>query len=357
MSQDKQRPAAPKSNLNPQTPPQGHKTAEIRHPLIEDFCHYLLGIRGRSELTVKEYRYDLILFFRYLIQAQGRHLPHLPFNQQPIDAVDLDWLSRLTLQDLYGFIGWLARDRKASAAARSRRVATLRSYFKYLHTKAHLLSENPAAELESPKILKRQPRYLELEESQSLLQAVSKTGLAAFNSRDYCILTLFLNCGMRLSELCELNCEDWREDRLRVMGKGGKERTLYLNRACLEALRSYWEVRPAVQHPALFISRQGNRLSRPAIQSLVKKYIQAAGLDPRQYSTHKLRHTAATLLYKYGQVDIRMLQHILGHVSVSTTEIYTHLDDEGLQAAAQKHPLAQWSDPKVIPSENPDLEP
>ncbi|HAL73492.1 MAG TPA: recombinase XerC, partial [Clostridiales bacterium] len=198
-----------------------------------------------------------------------------------------------------------------------------------------------AAELESPKLLKRLPRHLSLEESQQLLETAAG-GESELTSRDYCILTLFLNCGLRLSELCGINLSNIRGDTLIVLGKGGKERTIYLNGACLEAIDQYRQDRPktGLKTPdALFVSRLGQRISPKTVQYLIKKYIRAAGLDPARYSVHKLRHTAATLMYKYGKVDIRALQVILGHVSVSTTEIYTHVDQEGLHRAVEQNPL------------------
>jgi len=211
-----------------------------------------------------------------------------------------------------------------------------------LHTKEHLLSENIAASLESPKLVRRLPRYLSVEESKSLLSAASDSE-SPLSSRDYCILTLFLNCGLRLSELCGINLRNIKEETLIVLGKGKKERTVYLNGACLHALDLYMNDRPktAKTDPdALFISRLGRRISPKTVQLLIKNYIRKAGLDPTRYSTHKLRHTAATLMYQYGQVDIRALQQILGHVSIATTEIYTHVDERRLHEAVERNPLA-----------------
>lgn len=328
------------------------ETVLPENQILNQFLDYMSGIRGRSPLTLKEYRYDLTLFLRYYLRLKRLVDTSLPFRETPIDAADRELLAQIQLSDLYGFIGWLSREKKASAATRSRKIASLRSFFKYLHSKAHLISENPAIDLESPKQVKRQPRYLELEESKALLHATAQRPNEELSARDYCILTLFLNCGMRLAELCGINLEDIHEDSLRVLGKGGKERTVYLNGACLRALSNYMDERPTknLKDPsALFISRQGNRLSRQAVQLLVKNALKRAGLDSRQYSTHKLRHTAATLLYKYGQVDIRLLQQILGHASVSTTEIYTHLDSASLHSAIEKNPLADESADSTTP--------
>ncbi len=312
-------------------------------PILEEYLGYIEAIQGRSPLTVKEYGYDLQLFFRFIIRSRGGQ-KDVPFNKIDISGVDRELLRSIRLSDCYAFLTWLVRERDASTANRARKVATLRSFFSYLKTKKSIIDEDPTYELESPKITKRQPRYLTLDESERLLAKVDEKD-SRFSARDYCIVTLFLNCGMRLSELCGIDLQDISGETLRVLGKGGKERTVYLNGACLDALEAYLQVRPkrgikAEAKDALFISRQGNRISNSAVQRLIKQYIRQAGLDPARYSTHKLRHTAATLMYKYGQVDIRRLQQILGHSSVSTTEIYTHVDAAGLHDAVERNPLA-----------------
>ena len=310
---------------------------------LERFLGYFQAIKERSPLTIREYRYDLVLFFRYMLRHRGKVKQDVPFNQIEIADIDDDFLRSITLTDFYAYITWLSRERKCSPPTRARKISALKSFFSYLKHKAFILNENPAIELESPKLIKKQPRYLSLEESQRLLDTAEQDQ-TQWSARDYCILTLFLNCGMRLSELCAIQLPDWRGDTLIVTGKGGKERTIYLNGACLNAIDDYLNVRPKtnlVDRQAMFISRLGRQISPKTVQHLIKRYIQAAGLDPRRYSTHKLRHTAATLMYKYGKVDIRALQIILGHVSIATTEIYTHVDDENLHRAVENNPLNQ----------------
>jgi site-specific recombinase XerD len=237
-------------------------------------------------------------------------------------------------------MSYVSRERDNNANSRARKVASIKSFFNYLTTKARLLEHNPAVELESPKIIKRLPRYLNIEESKMLLASVSGKN----RERDYAILTLFLNCGLRLSELVSININKIKNDTLTVIGKGNKERTIYLNKACKSALNAYLRVRPVegvIDKNALFLSERKKRISNKTVQYIVKKYIIAAGLDPERYSTHKLRHTAATLMYKHGHVDIRALQEILGHESVSTTEIYTHVDNQQLKEAVDSNPLAE----------------
>lgn len=310
---------------------------------LEQFLGYFQAIKERSPLTIKEYRYDIVLFFRFILRYRNKVSPDLPFNKIAINKIDDKFLRSITLTDFYAYITWLSRERNCAPATRARKISALKSFFSYLKHKAFVLTENPAVDLEAPKLIKKQPRYLSLDESRHLLETAGNSH-SELSSRDYCMLTFFLNCGMRLSELCSIQLPDLREDTLTVIGKGGKERTIYLNGACLDALADYLEVRPktGLKDPeALFVSKRGTQISPKTVQYIIKRYIKAAGLDPRRYSTHKLRHTAATLMYKYGKVDIRALQMILGHVSISTTEIYTHVDDDSLHKAVEQNPLSQ----------------
>lgn len=308
----------------------------------DDFLVYLEAISGKSKNTINEYYYDLLMFFRFMKKKKNPSLK----NEEPQNIIVNDFstkeLSEIKLSDLYAFLNYMNNERKDQAPTRARKVACLRSFFKYLTTKANIIKDNPAAELESPKITKKLPKYLELEESISLLEVID----GDFKERDFCIITLFLNCGMRLSELVGINISDIREDSLTVLGKGSKERTIYLNQACLNALEAYLKVRPNYEEPngikPLFLSKRKKRISPKTVQYTVKKYIKSADLDPTKYSTHKLRHTAATLMYNVGDVDIRSLQEILGHESVATTEIYTHVNNSRLKDAVNKNPLADY---------------
>lgn len=308
----------------------------------DDFLVYLEAISGKSKNTINEYYYDLLMFFRFMKKKKNPSLK----NEEPQNIIVNDFstkeLSEIKLSDLYAFLNYMNNERKDQAPTRARKVACLRSFFKYLTTKANIIIDNPAAELESPKITKKLPKYLELEESISLLEVID----GDFKERDFCIITLFLNCGMRLSELVGINISDIREDSLTVLGKGSKERTIYLNQACLNALETYLKVRPNYEEPngikPLFLSKRKKRISPKTVQYTVKKYIKSANLDPTKYSTHKLRHTAATLMYNVGDVDIRSLQEILGHESVATTEIYTHVNNSRLKDAVNKNPLAGY---------------
>ncbi|HHV41794.1 MAG TPA: tyrosine recombinase XerC [Clostridiaceae bacterium] len=309
---------------------------------LEDFLGYFQAIRERSPATIKEYRYDLTLFLRFLLNRKLELGNDTSWEEIDLSLANDKFLQGITLSDLYLYITWLSTERKNSAATRSRHISAIRSFFHYLTTKVNILAENPAANLEMPKQLKRLPRYLSLDDSLNLLEAVNQTD-ERYRTRDYAIITLFLNCGLRLSELVSINISDIREDTLIVMGKGGKERTVYLNGACIAALNDYYpdRITPKASHKdALFISRLGKRIGARAVQNIIRKNMLAAGIDPKRYSTHKLRHTAATLMYQYGQVDIRNLQMILGHESVATTEIYTHTSKEALHDAVERNPLS-----------------
>lgn len=309
--------------------------------LLEDYLNYMETIQGRSVNTVNAYKYDLILLFRFLKIRFKSIKKNIPFNKIEIHDVDAEFIQNIRLNDLYAFLSFLAKERKNSHYARARKVASIKSFFKYLDKKVKILKNNPANELEHPKIYSRHPVYLQLSQAQDLINSIE----GSHKERDRAIIILFLNCGLRLSELTNIKINDLQDDTLKVIGKGNKERTVYLNKACLSAIRDYVDVRPSegVKDPlSLFLSQHKRQINPRTVQNLVKSQIKKAGLDSEKFSVHKLRHTAATLMYKYGQVDIRALQQILGHESISTTQIYTHVDDQQLREAAQKNPLANF---------------
>lgn len=305
---------------------------------MRDFLVYHETIQGHSHRTVDEYYLDLRNFFRFLKQNKNLASQNTPLDDISIADVDLPLVRDVTLTDIYSYMNYLSRDRGLNNTSRARKVATIRSFYKYLTNKAKLLETNPVQDLDSPRLKKSLPKYLNLEESMDLLDSVDGKN----SNRDYCILTLFLNCGLRISELVGLNITDVRGDQLRVLGKGNKERMLYLNDACQRALTDWLDERSAmtlVDQNALFVTLQNRRrISTAAVHKLVKKHLSAAGLDSTQYSSHKLRHTAATLMLQNG-VDVRTLQELLGHDHLNTTQIYTHVDNEDLRTAAKANPL------------------
>ena len=333
--------------------------------ILRDFLTYHEAIQGHSKKTVDEYYLDLRNFFRY-IKLEKNLIPRsTEFDDIDISDVDLDLVQKVNLSDVYSYMNYLSRDRAQhpnsaqtdyglKATSRARKVAAIRSFYKYLTNKAKLLTENPMQDLDAPKMKKALPRYLDLEGSIQLLESVD----GDFLERDRCILVLFLNCGLRISELIGLNLTDVRSDQLRVLGKGNKERILYLNEACIQAIQDYLAVRDnqrAIDKNALFLSRRRTRISKAAVEKLVKKYLLKAGLDSTQYSPHKLRHTAATLMLQNG-VDVRTLQEVLGHENLNTTQIYTHVDNENLRLAAKANPLASVKPKKKQGSESEDLQ-
>lgn len=320
--------------------------------VLIDFLTYHETIRGHSQNTVNEYYLDIRNFLRYL--KLSRNLVPRDTELDDISILDIDvaFLQQVTLIEVYDYLSFLARDRVKyknaddvqyglTATSRARKIASIRSFFKYLTVKAHLLDENPLADLDSPKIPKSLPRYLSLEESKRLLTAIDGKN----KTRDYCIICLFLNCGLRISEIVGLNISDVRDDSLRVLGKGNKTRMVYLNDACVAAINAYLDERKliaAIDKNALFLSNRRKRMSTDAVHAMVKKTLKAAGLDETKYSSHKLRHTAATLMLSNG-VDVRTLQEVLGHDHLNTTQIYTHVDNTELRIAAAANPLATFS--------------
>ena len=318
--------------------------------ILRDFLVYHETIKGQSQLTISEYYLDLRMFLRFMKLMRSDMPIHSRLDEINIKDVDLDFIRSITTSDVFDFLSYLANDRTRdpdspapeygiSPAARARKLSALKSFFKYLTVRTKLLVDNPVADLEYPKLRKSLPKYLTLEQSAALLKAVSGQNEA----RDYAILMLFLNCGIRRSELAGLNLTDVYEDRIRVIGKGNKERFVYFGSACRKAIDAYLTVRHKqvlTDNRALFGSRNGNRISTDAIHRLVKKACLKAGLDATQFSAHKLRHTAATMMLS-GGVDVKTVQEVLGHENLNTTQIYTHIENTELKIAAEANPISK----------------
>lgn len=312
---------------------------------LNSFLDYTATILNKSQNTVKEYNYDLNTFLRY-IKYHFKMTDEKDIKQISIKDMTLDTVSKITLDDIHSFLFYLTSTYNSKAATRARKASSIRVFFNYLSNKTGKIDKNPAQNLENPKQDRRIPKYLSLEDSQKLLEAVNDEN-DRNKERDYAIITLFLNCGMRLSELVGINIKDidFSEQKMNVIGKGNKERTIYLNKSCMNAINDYLKIRPHDKvdydsKDALFLSERRSRISNRTVQYVVKQELKKAGLDTNKYSVHKLRHTAATLMYKYGNVDIRALQELLGHESISTTEIYTHVDNTQIRNAVESNPLA-----------------
>ena len=338
------------------------KIKEDTSPMVERFLRYKLVIQGRSPKTVEEYRLDLHTFFVYQIALQKGISPKSEeFNNITIDCVDRRFIQDITTLDILEFLVYMANERGNSTASRARKLSAIKTFFKYMVTTERILEKNPAADIETPKRKNALPKHLSENESISLLTSVLDDKDAKYRERDFCILTLFLNCGMRLSELVGINLSDMDRDlrSLRVVGKGNKERIVYLNDACRDAIRKYLDCRGQnltdIKDPnALFLSRLGRRISHKTVQWMVYKYLEQAGLEYKHFSTHKLRHTAATLMYQEGGVDILALKEILGHSQLSTTQIYTHIGDKKLEEAVSKNPLANINSGNIRSSKKED---
>ncbi len=316
--------------------------------LVQQYALYLRNIRGLSAKTVDEYCMDLRTFFRFLKAKDLGMTEYSRLAEISVRDIDLDYIRRIKALDIFEFMNFVADERNNMSSTRQRKSSSLKSFFQYLTVHEKLLSEDPTEQLTPPKAKKALPHFLSLEQSIELLHAVD--GPEA--ERDRCILTLFLNCGMRLSELVAINIRDVIQNNstLRIIGKGNKERIVYLNQACMDAIQSYLAVRPkdgVKDRDALFLSSRKTRISPKTVQFLVKKYLNKIGLSGPGYSVHKLRHTAATLMYRYGDVDIRVLQDILGHANLGTTEIYTHTSSSQMEEAINANPLAHVSEKKA----------
>lgn len=317
--------------------------------ILRDFLSYHENIKAQSPRTIHEYYLDLRMFLRFIKLMRSDMPIHTRLDDIVIKDVDIDFIRAITTSDIFEFLSYLANDRTPNpdaaypdygieAASRARKLSAIKSFYKYLTVRTKQLQDNPVADLEYPKIRKSLPKYLTLEQSSALLNAVSGTN----QTRDYAILMIFLSTGIRRSELVGLNLNDVYEDRLRVIGKGNKERFVYFGTACRKAIDDYLverRKRVLTDDRALFGSRDGNRISVTAVHRLVKKALLQAGLDPEQYSAHKLRHTAATLMLGSG-VDVKTVQEVLGHENLNTTQIYTHIENTELKLAAEANPIS-----------------
>lgn len=315
---------------------------------LRDYLTYCRAVKNRTENTVEAYFIDLRTFLRY-IKIRNGDAKESDFDSLSISDVPISYLMDFSLLDAYEYVNYLIDVRKNNGTTRSRKISALKRFFDYLANKAMLIPKNSLEQLESPKLPEKLPKYLELDQSVKLLDDIESKN----TERDFCIITLFLNCGMRLSELVGLNLSDYSESlrSLRLFGKGRKERIVYLNDACINALNSYLEIRPksSAEPNAIFVSQYGGqvkRLSNRRVQRIIEDQLKRAGLGNLGISTHKLRHTAATLMYEYGHVDTLVLKEVLGHKSVATTQIYTHLSDSDKRRAAENNPLANFSDPQ-----------
>jgi len=318
--------------------------------ILKDFLTYHENIKGQSPRTISEYYLDLRMFLRFVRLMRNDMPISTPLEDIPIKDIDLRFVREITTSDVFDFLSYLANDRPLNPdsvytdygiepASRSRKLSAIKSFYKYLTVRTKQLEENPVADLEYPKLRKSLPKYLSMEQSAALLKAVSGQNA----KRDYAILMLFLNCGIRRSELVSLNLSDVYEDRVRVIGKGNKERFVYFGTACRKAIDAYLQERSKIElsdNRALFGSRDKNRISVTAVHRLVKKALAQAGLDSTQFSAHKLRHTAATMMLS-GGVDVKTVQEVLGHESLNTTQIYTHIENTELKVAAEANPLSK----------------
>ena len=318
--------------------------------ILKDFLTYHENIKGQSPRTIAEYYLDLRMFLRFIKLMRNDMPLNTPLEDIPIKDVNLDFVGSITTSEVFDFLSYLANDRPLNPdsaftdygiepAARSRKLSAIKSFYKYLTVRTKQLQENPVADLEYPKLRKSLPKYLTMSQASALLQAVSGQNA----KRDYAILMLFLNCGIRRSELVGLNISDVYEDRIRVVGKGNKERIVYFGSACHKAIEAYMEERNKLvltDNRALFGSRNGNRISVTAVHRLVEKALLKAGLDATQFSAHKLRHTAATMMLS-GGVDVKTVQEVLGHENLNTTQIYTHIENTELKLAAEANPLSK----------------
>ncbi|MBP3334154.1 MAG: tyrosine recombinase XerC [Clostridia bacterium] len=322
--------------------------------VISQFSAYKQLIQNRSPKTVEQYEIDLTLFLKYIKATQNgiSESDVAAIDETDISDVDIDFVAKITPDMIMSFLMYAARQRGNKSSVTARKLSAIRSFFKYYTVNKRMLEKNPAKDIESPSVKRALPKYLTIEECIDLLSAIENDKLSEHRERDFAIATLFLNCGMRLSELAGISLSDIDPDMrsLKVTGKGSKNRIIYLNEACKNALNAYLKVRGQTEirdKNALFISRLGTRISIKTVQWMIGKYLKLAGLEYRNFSVHKLRHTAATLMYQSGQVDIRVLKDILGHEQLNTTQIYTHISNTQMEEAMSANPLSDIKPKKM----------
>ncbi|WP_294404143.1 tyrosine recombinase XerC [uncultured Clostridium sp.] len=313
----------------------------VRLPgVITNYLSYMSSIKGSSKKTLHVYTTDLILFFRFLKRDRNLVDIDFPFNEIQIYDINKDFIKSIDSSDIYSFLSYTEFERNNSNITRRRKIACLKSFFRFLYNKLHMIDTDLCENLERPKAKPKLPVYLKENECIALLNNITGRNVV----RDRCIITLFINTGLRLSELCSINISSIKDDTLVVVGKGNKERYIYLNDACLSELEIYLRYRSERYVPikeghedALFLSEQKRRINPRSVENIVVKAVKTACLD-KHYSAHKLRHTCATLLYKAG-ADIRSIQTLLGHESVATTQIYTHVDQDQIRDIVKLNPL------------------
>ena len=316
-------------------------------PILKEYSTYVAVIKGNSEKTVCEYLLDLRTFFRYRKLTLGLVSPDEDFEKIEISDITLEDAKAVKTDDIIEFLLFTSSAHKNSPTTRMRKLSALRSFYKYLCGKKKYIEIDPTANVDAPKPGKRLPKYMNYDECIQLLETVKADADSPTVTRDFAIISLFLNTGMRLSELVGLNLHSLSSDLsiVKVLGKGNKERIIYLNDMAKASVADYLQVRLDPKYVrtsdvALFLSSREQRISVKTVQWMVNKYLNMAGLGFKGLSVHKLRHTAATLMYQSGEVDIRVLKDVLGHEQLNTTQIYTHVVNRNLESAVASNPLS-----------------
>ena len=331
--------------------PGKHAPFDDASPDIVEYVRYLEVIAGKSANTAFSYYCDLRGFSRFMKRRRGLVPADAELKEIDPKGLDTAFWAQVSKEDVYEYLYFLNRECGNKKSSTARRLASLHGFYDYLVNQVNKLTVDPTVAIHPPKQDKVLPKYLTEEQSVDLLESTRTQ--SDFPERDYCMVVLFLNCGMRLAELVGMNLDDidLENRQIRLFGKGHKERMVYLNNACVEALQLYLHKRNTMEglspkEKAVFITRRRKeRISNRRVEQLVTGAMKAAGL--KGFSTHKLRHTAATLMYQTGNVDILTLKQLLGHSSVSTTQIYTHLQEFQVRAAIEENPLGNFSRSKA----------
>lgn len=310
---------------------------------LNNYLKYVRYITFRAETTVDETYFDLRTFFRFvkIINIDKERIYNISvseFKNTTIIDVTLEHINKVTQDTITKFLYFCSDTLENDVKTRNRKLASVRKFFEYLSTN-NLILYNPAEHFKSARVEERVANCLNLKQSKTLLSKTINSN-QRFKIRNYAMTCLFLNCGVRLTELIEINLTNFKLDEktLKVRGKGNIERILYLNDATCEAIQEYLKVRPKLgienpDHKALFISGQNKRISQRSVQTIMDQELYMTFGEKRKgYHTHTLRHTSATLMYNENDTDIVVIRKILGHKSLSTTEKYTHVSSKKMKA-------------------------
>lgn len=303
--------------------------------ILNEFLLYLMNVKNYSIRTIQEYKLDLKIFLKFILIYKEINIE--------FKEITIFTILQINHEDILAFLVYMNYKKNNCSSTRNRRIASIKSFFKWLYVQNPAIKkENPAINIHKATCHYRLPKYLTLEEAKKIQNIFNEN-----NSKNYirnnCIIHLFLSTGIRLSELINIDIAniDFDNKTIRVWGKGNKQRTVCISEYCKNMLLEYLNTRKIDNNlnQPLFISSQNKRISKSSIEYICQKAYKLMGLEDKEYTVHTLRHTAATIVYRHANNDILVVKEFLGHTSLVATEIYTHIHNNDLKEAMERHPL------------------